>query len=284
MNRGFLLVQMRLFAVLVIIVVATFGQMTKLHAVDIAKEKGSKLLHDAIEAHGGLKKFQSYGTFTYHTDGLPYSAAAPLHFDQTTDLVARRHRMEGTSAKGSFVSGSNDTQGWTTSSEILGIPPRWVNHGNSYFVLMPFIFADPGITVRHVGDREYGGQVFDAVAVSYNKGVGDTAEDDYILYLDKETKCLRLIDFSVTYGPMRGDTAIEDLPRRSLEFKKWVDVDGLMVPEILHYAPWEQTSTGGKRKDAGVQYMISNIDFKRERPSPSLFEAPQGAEIEGEDF
>ena len=85
-------------------------------------------------------------------------------------------------------------------------------------VLMPFVFADPGAHVRSVGERYYDGQTYDAIAVGFDHGVGDTSDDDYILYIEKDTHRLRLIDFAVTYSAMRGDTPIDELPRRSLEF------------------------------------------------------------------
>lgn len=245
-----------------------------------AEAKGRQILAQVVEAHGGLERFRSFGTLTYHTDGLPYSATAPLDFDHTADLIARRHRMEGRSAKGAFVTGSNDTQGWTTDADALGIQPRWVNHGNSYFVLMPFVFADPGVHVCRVGERVYDGQTYDAIAINYDHDRGDTSDDDYILYIDQSTRRLRLIDFSVTYGPMRGDTPIDQLPRRSLEFVEWQVIDGLIIPKVLHYAPWERTADGGKRKEAGVRYTVSNADFDTARPDASLFDAPANATIE----
>jgi len=241
---------------------------------------GQQILAKTIEAHGGFERFRSFGTLAYHTDGLPYSAAAPLDFDHTADLVARHHRMEGYSAKGAFVAGSGDTQAWASDMEALGIPPRWVNHGNSYFVLMPFVFADPGTHVRSVGERIHNGQTYDAIAIRYDRNTGDTSDDDYVLYIDQTTHRLGLIDFSVTYGPMRGDTPINELPRRSLEFVQWQEVDGLSIPKVLRYGPWERTAAGGKQKDEGVRYTISNAHFDAARPAPSLFDAPAGAAVE----
>ena len=241
---------------------------------------GQQILAKALEAHGGLERFRSFGTLTYHTDGLPYSEAAPLNFDHTADLVARHHHMAGRSAKGAFIAGSGDTHAWTTDTETLGIPPRWVNHGNSYFVLMPFVFADPGIHVRSLGERIFDGQTYDAIAIRYDRNIGDTSDDDYILYIDQTTHCLRLIDFSVTYGPMRDDTPIDQLPRRSLEFVEWQEVDGLSIPKVLRYGPWERTADGGQQKDQGVRYTISNANFDTVRPDASLFDAPVGATVE----
>ncbi len=259
---------------------AFWGQTQAALANADDESQGRAILERMLEAHGGLNRFQSFGTVTYHTDGLPYSAAAPLTFDHVADLVTRRHRMDGFSSTGSFVAGANDDIGWTTNPDALGIAPRWVNHGNSYFALMPFVFADPGATVRFVGERIYDGNAYDVIAVSFASGVGDTFEDDYVLYVDQSTHRLRLIDFSVTYGPMRGDTPIDELPRRSLEFTQWQVAEGLLVPAVLQYGPWQRTAGGGRRSEPGVQYTISNVQFSKARPDAALFDAPDGAHIE----
>lgn len=245
-----------------------------------SESEGRAILSKVLDAHGGADLFRSFGTVRYHTDGLPYSAAAPLNFDHTADLVARHHRMEGESAKGTFVAAASETEAWTTDADALGIPPRWVNHGNSYFVLMPFVFSDPGTDVRDLGERTFEGKDYRAISVGYRRGVGDTSEDDYVLYIDPATYRLRLIDFSVTYGPMRGDTPIDELPRRSLEFVEWQETSGLLVPKTLHYAPWERTNDGGRRKEDGVRYTVSNIRFEEGRPDTNLFRPVPGATLE----
>lgn len=264
----------------IVAVVALAGGLNSTNQVTSPEAKGRQLLTQVLNAHGGLDRFRSFGTFQYHTDALPYSAAAPLEFDHTADLFKRRHHMKGSSAKGEFVTASNDSLGWTTNQEALGIPARWVNHGNSYFAMMPFVFADEGTSVRSVGTRVFNGETFDAIAVRFDRGVGDTAEDDYILYIDRDTHRLRLIDFSVTYGPMRGDTPIDQLPRRSLEFVEWQDADGLLVPKALRYAAWERTADGGKQKEEGARYHLTKTKFTAARPDATLFDAPAGVTID----
>lgn len=248
-------------------------------AASPAHVEGLRLLDRTIEAHGGLERFRSYGTMRYHTKNLPYGAGR-LTFDHVADLVARHHRMDGDSPRGAFIAAANATQGWTTNAEALGITPRWITHGNSYFVMMPFVFADPGITVTAVGQRTFAGQTFDAVSIRYGQGVGDTAEDDYVLYLDRQTHRLRLIDFAVTHKAIRGDTPIDQVPRFSLEFVEWQRADGLLVPSRLHFAVYSRTADGGGRANEGARYTVSGVRFARARPDAALFEPVDGATIE----
>jgi len=247
------------------------------HAGDAGEPDARAKLHQTLHAHGGLDRFRAFGALRYHTAGLPYSAAAPLDFDHVADLVARRHRMDGRSARGTFAAAATDRGGWTTDPEALGVPARWVTHGNSYFVMMPFVFADPAARVTDLGTRVYDGQAFDALGISYAKDAGDTPDDDYVLYIDRATRRLRLIDFTVTYGPMRGDAPIDRVPRRSLEFVAWQEVDGLLIPHRLHYAGWERTADGGRRAEAGAAYTVTDAGFARTRPDATLFDAPAGA-------
>lgn len=244
-----------------------------------AQLEGQRLLNRTLDAHGGLERFRSFGSLRYHTRNLPYGAGG-LTFDHTADLVVRNHRMEGTGKAGPFIAAANGEQGWTTNAESIGIEPRWITHGNSYFIMMPFVFADPGANVRSIGARTFNGETYDAVAISYGQGVGDTAEDDYILYLDRETHRLRLIDFAVTYKKIRGDTPINQVPRFSLAFNAYAEVDGLLVPSELRFALWTRTETGGVQNEQGADYTVSNADFDQAQPDASLFEPVEGATIE----
>lgn len=239
--------------------------------------EGQRLLLRTLDAHGGIDTFREFGTFSYRTEGLPYSANAPLDFQHTADLRFRHHHMEGNGSAGAFTAGVDRHGGWATDLDTLGVPPAWVNHGNSYFAMMPFVFADPGITLQSVGQRTFADQIYDAVRVTYDRGVGDTHRDDYVLYLDPQTHRLRLIDFAVTYGPMLGDTPADQAPRRSLEFVSWQKADGLLVPRELRYAPWKRTDNGGERDGDAAEYHIQQPTFSSASPDPTLFTPPSEA-------
>ena len=94
---------------------------------------------------------------------------------------------------------------------------------------MPFVFADPGTHVRSVGRRAYDGKTYDAIAVRYGRGTGDTSEDDYVLYIDPVTTRLAACVYIVTYPTLlpEGITASAE---HVLVYDEFTTVDGLLVP------------------------------------------------------
>ncbi len=234
----------------------------------------SEALAQAIEAHGGLETWQSYGRLDYATRDFPLGAKAPFDFTQSTDLQNRRHLTHGKD----FTSGLNGEDAWAVPNvETLGIPPRFFESGNFYFIAMPFVFADPGVQSRDLGNKTFQGRAYDLVAISYPQGIGDTPEDDYILYIDAETHRLHMIDFVPTSAEVNGDTPIEELPRKALVFNQWQDAGGLLVPSKLTFYGWAD----GELQGDGNTYYVKDVTFSQAVPDASIFAAPGKPVIHG---
>jgi hypothetical protein len=224
----------------------------------------SQALAEAIQAHGGLDTWQSYARMDYTTKDFPLGANAPFDFTQTTDLRNRHHVTHG---KG-FTSGKNADTAWALpNTEALGIPPAFFESGNFYFITMPFVFADPGVIARDIGQATFQDRTYDLVAITYPAHIGDTPEDDYILYIDAETHRLRMIDFVPTSAEVNGDTPKEDLPRKALIFNDWNRYGGLLIPSKATFYGWAD----GQLHGDGNTYTIQDVSFSKTAPKPSMF-------------
>jgi hypothetical protein len=69
---------------------------------------------------------------------------------------------------------------------------RWVN--DSYWLLAPLKLRDPGVKLQTEGQKEADGAKFDALRVSFEQ-VGLTPNDQYVLYVDPQTKLVRAWDY-----------------------------------------------------------------------------------------
>ncbi len=239
----------------------------------VVPNTGASALAEAIEAHGGLETWQSYARMDYATTDFPLGANAPFDFTQTTDLNNRRHLTRGEG----FVSGKNEDGAWALPSvEALGLPPAFFESGNFYFIAMPFVFADPGVVTRDIEPTEFQGKTYDRVAVSYPQGVGDTPEDDYILYIDSQTRRLKMIDFVPTSAEVNGDTPLDEIPRKALVFDTWERYDGLLIPSQATFYGW----TDGQLQGEGSTYRIHSVKFSKDAPGPEYFRAERGRVLE----
>ncbi len=227
----------------------------------------SKALNDALATHGGLDTWRSYQRMDYATRGFPLGANAPFDFTQTTDLHNRRHLTRGQG----FTAGKNEHNAWAhPNNEALGIPPAFFEEGNFYFIAMPFVFADPGVVARELEPTTFHGTPYHRVAISYHTDIGDTPEDDYILYIDQNTNRLRMIDFVPTSALVNGDTPKEQLPRKALVFDDWQTAGGLLIPGKATFYGWAD----GELQGDGNTYTIRDVTFSKQAPDASMFQRP----------
>ncbi len=69
---------------------------------------------------------------------------------------------------------------------------RWTN--DSYWLLAPLKVLDPGVKLTYEGSKEAEGVACEALRLNFEK-VGMTPEDQYLLYIDPETKLVRAWDY-----------------------------------------------------------------------------------------
>ena len=69
---------------------------------------------------------------------------------------------------------------------------RWVN--DSYWLLAPLKVLDPGVKLSAEGPKEAGEARFETLRLSF-EGVGLTPGDQYLLYIDPQTKLVRAWDY-----------------------------------------------------------------------------------------
>ncbi len=72
---------------------------------------------------------------------------------------------------------------------------RWVN--DSYWLLAPLKVLDPGVKLSTEGTKVVGEAHFDTLRLSF-EGVGLTPGDQYLLYIDPQTKLVRAWDYMPT--------------------------------------------------------------------------------------
>ena len=69
---------------------------------------------------------------------------------------------------------------------------RWTN--DSYWLLAPIKVLDPGVNLTYEGEKDLNGVKCEALRLSFGN-VGLTPGDQYVYYIDPETKLLRAWDY-----------------------------------------------------------------------------------------
>ena len=219
-----------------------------------------------FEAHGGLELFRSFGTMAYTMNGFPLSAPMAKTNRSTVDLKTRKNRIDGEG----FTVAWDGTRAWSTPGpEAVGLPPRFVTLGSFYFIGMPFVFGDDGVVLTDAGTGYFRGKTYKVVNVGYERGIGHTDEDDYVVFVDSDTNRIALIHHSVTENP--------DIDRVTWTFDEWQEVEGLLIPaQMTFYAGWNPDNPGD-----GASFTIEDVKLDMKRPKSSLYKAPADAVIDG---
>ncbi|UII20621.1 DUF6503 family protein [Fulvivirga ligni] len=223
------------------------------------------LLSKVLEAHGGLDKWKYYGS-------LQYEAVSTLGGEkrerQSIDLYSRKVLIESDNYK----LGMDGENVWVApNKEAFGeMSPRFYHNLLFYFFSIPFVFADPGIQYEELGTRTLDSITYDALKISYQGGVGDASNDEYIGLFDQETHQLKLLLYTVTYFSGEKHNNFNALKY------DWQKANGLLVPSAITGYKYEADTLGDIRYKTEFQ----NVSFRHEDFADEMFEMPESAEID----
>ncbi|MFP4092450.1 MAG: DUF6503 family protein [Cyclobacteriaceae bacterium] len=148
--------------------------------------------------------------------------------------------------------------------------PRFYHNLHFYFVGMPFVFADLGIIYEPLGRRELDEKTYEALKISYESGVGDAPDDEYIVYFDPKTHQMAWLLYTVTY--FTGEKSTEFSARH---YQDWQWVNGLLLPLHVDSYAWNEGQPGDKKyRNAYHDLVIDDIG-----PDESRFLMPVGGQV-----
>lgn len=153
--------------------------------------EGEKVVHQAIEAHGGAKYLESQIEFDFRdihytifksTDRFEYVREFSDSLSQLKDVL----NNEG------FTRYRNGVAIDTLSEESIGKYSRSVN-SVAYFAYLPYGLNDAAAIKEYLGETELEGETYHLVKVTFTQeGGGDDYDDEFLYWIGKD-------DFYVDY-------------------------------------------------------------------------------------
>ncbi len=169
-----------------------------------AKDEPTDMAHKVMKAMGGKDKFDAdrFLTFTFvvEKDGKQLAS-----YDHAWDRYTGRYRLDGTKDGKPLrvVFNVNDRQGraWLDGTELEGDKAkpyldmayeRFIN--DTYWLLMPWKWLDPGVTLHDEGEKILDGEEYDVVSLSFGN-VGLTPKDRYWAYVSDKDGLMKRWEF-----------------------------------------------------------------------------------------
>jgi len=130
-----------------------------------------------------------------------------------------------------------------------------------YFILAAYKFTtDDGTIVEDMGTMELDGVSYDSSKITFGDGIGDSPDDYYVLYIDKQTHQLHAIQFIASYG--------KDDPSKAtpyvLTYDEYQVINGVAIPTKMSEYMFEAPDKLGKKI---VEITFENPSFNTADPA-----------------
>ncbi len=229
----------------------------------VEQKEFPEFFQKVLDAHGGLETWNKMNTLKF---------TATQRTPPTNYVVDLKSRKETISIEGKYTFGNNGEQIWITPvrDSFPNKNPRFVKNLLFYFVAVPFVFADEGVNLTDLGSKEVNGRKYDVIKVTFNAGIGDAPEDQYIMYVNPDSHVVDFITYSVTYFDKTRATKYNALKY------SWKKTNGLLFPEKNMGFKWENDALGEQRYEAP----FDNVNFSTDKMGDDFFEIPEGAWVE----
>ena len=215
-----------------------------------------------FKAHGGMDNWNKMNNLCFEMEGR---AGVETH---TTSLKDRKSKIEAKD----WTIGYDGPDVWLLQNqeEAFKGNARFYHNLMFYFCAMPFIVGDDGIQYEAVPPTELDGVMYPGIKISYNAGVGDSPDDEYIVYYDDATKQMTWLGYTVTYRSQ------EKSDKWSfIKYADWQEVNGLVLPKKLTWYNVEEGKPTTERNDM----LFTKVTSTETVLTPAVFEKPDQAVV-----
>jgi hypothetical protein len=215
-----------------------------------------------FDAHGGIDRWNTMQSLYFEIvkDGQNEKT--------TTALKSRKSLIDAET----FLIGNDGTDVWLKEKDTTSYKgnARFYHNLMFYFYAMPFVVGDDGINYELVDSLEFERKQYPGIKISYEAGIGDSSEDEYILYYDAETHKIAWLAYTVTFYSKEKDSNF-----RLIRYTDWQEVNGLQLPSLLQWHIYKDGEIGNVRNE--VQFV--NVSLSKEKPNDTLFAKPDTAKV-----
>lgn len=216
-----------------------------------------------FDAHGGIDQWNKMKTlsFSIKRDGGNEVT--------TTDLKSRMELITTPNYKMGY-DGNNlwlkENEGFTFKSD-----PKFYKGLYMYFYAMPFIVGDSGIIYENTEPLKFEDKSYPGILVSYEAGVGESSDDQYIIYYDDKTGQMKWLAYTVTYF----EKGKKSTNFRYIKYNNWQTINGLVLPKSIDWYNYENDQPTTKKST--VDFV--DIELSEKAKEKSFFLPVDGAKL-----
>lgn len=215
-----------------------------------------------FDAHGGLDNWKQMQTLKFT---MPKDTGDEV---TSTDLYNRSSLIE----MPKHTIGFDGSELWLQKKDTTSYKgnPRFYYNLMFYFYAMPFVLADDGIIYTDVEPLQFEGQEYLGIKIGYEAGVGESPDDEYIIYFNKETNQMEWLAYTVTYFSKEKSKKFS-----YIKYSDWLTIKGMKLPKTLD---WYVVEDGKPVKQRNSRE-FTDIVLSKEQMDQTVFKKPDSAEM-----
>ncbi|WP_040279044.1 DUF6503 family protein [Psychroserpens damuponensis] len=229
--------------------------------LDVTTSVYPEHISKVFKTHGGIDTWKSMKTLKFTIDKESGTEIT------TTDLNNRFSLIETPA----YNIGYDGKDAWLLKKQddVGNVKPKFYYNLMFYFYAMPFVLADDGINYEDVEPLSFEGQSYPGIKISYESGVGESPDDEYIIYYDSKTGEMAWLAYTVTYFSKE-----KSKKWSFIQYSDWQKVNGIKLPKRLTWFNVEDGVPTTERKATDFTDIVLTTDLKE----ASVFAKPDNAE------
>jgi hypothetical protein len=230
--------------------------------LDVTTSTYPEAITKVFTAHGGVDTWKEMQTLKFTIDKKSGKETI------TTDLYNRKAFVQ----MPKHTIGFDGQDVWLKKQDTTSFKgnPKFYYNLMFYFYAMPFVLADDGIVYKEAKPLDFEGKTYPGIKISYQSGVGESPEDEYIVYYDSETNKMAWLGYTVTFFSKEKGKEFH-----FIKYSEWQNVNGVQLPKTLTWYNYKNNMPTTKRND--VEF--SDVRLTEMKMKAKVFAKPEGAEV-----
>ena len=215
-----------------------------------------------FKAHGGMKIWMDFESLYYEIEKPEVNDIYNVSLKDRKSLISMKHHQLGYDGKNIWLKNLDTTKYKGNAKFYYNLM--------FYFYAMPFVLGDDGINYQDVAPMQYEGISYPGVLISYDSGVGESPEDEYILYYHPETNQMSWLAYTVTFFSKEKSKKFN-----LIRYTDWEEVEGVKLPSTIQWYHYSKGEIGNVRNV--VNFVGSKLS--KEKIGVDMFKAPDTSMI-----
>ena len=215
-----------------------------------------------FDSHGSIDGWNGFESLYYEIEKPSVNDTYNIALKSRKSLIDYEHHQLGFDGENVWLK-NLDTVQYKSN-------PKFYYNLMFYFYAMPFVLGDDGINYGQAEALDFEGTSYPGILISYEDGVGESPDDEYILYYHPETHKMEWLAYTVTFFSKQKTKKFS-----LIRYSEWEDVNGLLLPNKLQWHQFDGENIGDIRNE--VKFVNSRLT--KDLPKDDMFTVPDSTMI-----